>query len=438
MSKAECKHHSRNDLWVEAAALMVGGVAETDVLIVGGGVEGIATAYYLASEGTDVTVVERDRIGQACSWGNSGLIAVSQSKPLASLDALREGLRWILDPGGPVVIRPRLDARFSMWMARFVAECLRDRTGPTRALYEFSTFSADLHRELAVHLKTDYGYREAGWLHVFKSQQALARSIKAAADLQKVGVRSAVLDQVGVKKLEPTLSDDVIGGIYFLEDSQVQPYAFVESLALHAQQMGAHVITGTGVEAFNVSGRRVNGAITAAGEIKCKWIVIAAGAWTKAVGARLGLHLPIEPAKGYSLTFASDRRVSLPIMLAEPHVTVTSHGSSSRVTSGLELVGFNSSRSEKRFSRMLAAPREYLVGFEAKPGTEWVGFRPQTPDDLPIIGPAPRWDNVIIASGHGTLGITLAPATGRVIADLLLGSPQQIDTSRFLPSRFRF
>ena len=413
------------------------GLASTsDVLIVGGGAEGIATAYYLASEGIDVTVVERDRIGQGCSWGNAGLIAVSQSKPLASLDALGEGMRWILKSGGPVVIRPRLDGRFLVWMARFVAECLHDRGRPTHALHELNAFSADLHRQLATQLKSDYGYRQAGWLHVFKSHQALERSIERANDLGEVGVLSVVLDSKGAKRLEPTLSDHVIGGIHFPDDSQLQPYSFVEALATRAQELGAHIVTGTNVEGFKFGARRITSAITSAGEIKCKWLVLAAGAWTQPLSAKLNLRVPIEPAKGYSVTFSSDRRVSLPIMLAEPHIVITSQGGKSRVTSGLELVGFNASINDKRLSSMLATPRDYLVGFDATPGTEWAGFRPLTPDDLPIIGRFARWDNVMIASGHGTLGITLAPATGRVIADLILGSPERIHMSPFLPSRF--
>jgi D-amino-acid dehydrogenase len=412
-------------------------IVDTDVLIVGGGAIGIATAYYLASHGLGVTVVEQGTVGAACSWGNAGLIAASQITPLASPRALLQAMEGVFDRSGPVVIRPRLDPGFLRWSTRFLSQCFQNSSRSRRALNALAVLSSDLHKQLAAEIPVDYGYSQLGWLHVFRTESGLKHEMRSAAALSDFGIRSVVLDRTQVQSVEPIVSDGVVGGIHFTDDAHLQPGPFVETLAERARLKGAAIVTGTTVRGFRSEGSRVSAVLTSQGPISCKWLVLAAGAWTRPLGRRLGMNIPIEPAKGHSITFTPDRQLTVPVMLSELHISISPQGADARVTSGLEFAGFSTALSERRLARMLKEPARYIDGLGAKPGTRWVGFRPLTPDDLPIIGPVRRFANVLIGSGHGTLGITLAPGTARIICDQILGSASPIDSRPFMPSRFR-
>ena len=410
---------------------------DTDVLIVGGGVIGIATANTLASQGLGVAVVEQGSVGAACSWGNAGLIAASQVTPLASPRALLQGMEGMFDRSGPVVIRPRLDPGFLRWTTRFLSQCFRNPSRSRRALNALAALSSDLHKQLAAEIPVDYGYSQSGWLHVFRTESALKHAVRRAADLSDLGIRSVVLDRTQVQSVEPMVSDGVVGGIHFTDDAHLQPGSFVEALAERARSNGVAIITGTTVRGFRVEGSWVSTVLTTLGEMSFRWLVLAAGAWTRPLGRRLDMNLPIEPAKGHSISFTPDRQLTVPVMLSELHISISPQGAGARVTSGLEFAGFNTAWSERRLDHMLTAPANYLDGLGAKRGIRWLGFRPLTPDDLPIIGPVRRYTNVLIGSGHGTLGITLATGTARILCDQILGSASSIDSRPFMPSRFR-
>ena len=410
--------------------------ADSDVLIVGGGAIGIATAYFLAGHGLAVTVVEQRSVGAACSWGNAGLIAASQITPIASPRALLQGIEGMFDRSGPVVIRSRLDPGFLRWSTRFLRQCARSPARSKGALNALAVLSGALHKQLAAEIRVDYGYRQSGWLHVFRTERALQHEARRAADLSDFGIRSVVLDRAQVQRVEPMVNDGVAGGIHFTDDANLQPGPFVQALAERAKARGAAILTGATVRDFRTEGSRVSAALTSRGEMSFNWLVLAAGAWTRPLGRRLDMNIPIEPAKGHSITFVPDRQLTVPVMLSELHISISPLGADARVTSGIEFAGFNTAVSERRLQRMLNEPASYLDGFGAKSGTRWVGFRPLTPDDLPIIGPVRRFANVLIGSGHGTLGITQATGTARLICDRILGSASPIDSRPFMPSRF--
>jgi D-amino-acid dehydrogenase len=239
-----------------------------------------------------------------------------------------------------------------------------------------------------------------------------------------------------VRALEPALTENVVGGIHYLDDRHLRPDAFVHCMADRARDLGARIFEGTPVDGFRVSGSRVTAVETAGGELSCKWLVVAAGVWSRILGRRLGLVLPIEAARGHSVTFRSEKMIGLPLKLREPNVTFSPMGRSVRASAGFDLVGLDASIGERRLDELVGVADDYLDGLGAKRDNSWVGFRPMTPDDLPIIGRVGAWENVLACVGHGTLGITLAPGTGRLISNEIVGAPQPFDVRPFRADRF--
>ena len=410
---------------------------KADVAVIGGGAVGVGVGYYLAHRGNQVVVAERDTPGHACSYGNSGIIAVSHCMPLATRKSLYEGLRWLIDPNGPVAIKPRLDRDFARWLGAFVGAAWRDEAKSKRALYELGIKSLTLHRELAAISTKPYGFADSGWLQVYRSNLGLRRATQYAQFKARVGVRSEVLSRHQAAQHEPTITDEIVGGINYLDDAHVNPFEFVQALAFMAEQSGARIISGTPVIGFTASGDEVDAVITPDGPIKARQFVIAAGAWSGGIARMLGIRLPVQPAKGHSITFQATRIPQVPVMLGEKDISITPEGDRVRITTGLELAGFDPSLSARRLSAAETATKGYLDGMEPTgPKESWIGYRPMTPDDLPVIGRSQRWKNLWFATGHGTLGITLGPVTGWLMAELMDGHSPDLNMQAFSPARF--
>lgn len=410
---------------------------DTDVLIVGGGAVGIATAYALARNKVDVTVVDSSRIGEKSSFGNAGIVAISKSLPMASRSSLKEGILSLTNHESSVIVKPRRDREFLGWMRQFVLSSLRDRPSSRAALYRLNLLSGAVHQEIAVDIAKDYGYEEKGWLHVYREERLLSRDLRQAnTAYRKLGVRFEALDSGTVQALEPALGDAIVGGIHYPDDRHLRPDVFVHCMADRARDLGARILEETPADGFRVSGRRVTAVETAAGELSCKWLVVAAGVWSRGLGRRLGVVIPIEPARGHSVTFKPDTMIGLPLKLREPNVTLSPMGPGVRASAGFELVGLDASIGERGLDEMIAVADDYLDGLGAKRENPWVGFRPMTPDDLPIIGRVGAWENVLACVGHGTLGITLSPGTGRLISNEILGMPQPFDMRPVRADRF--
>jgi D-amino-acid dehydrogenase len=421
-----------------------------DVAIIGGGAVGVATAHALASSGARVVLLERGELGRGCSYGNAGMVTPGHSLPLATPRALRQGLRWLLSGKGPFSVRLRADLALARWLLRYVGAC---RAAVMRvtipALHNLAAASLARYQTLAGELPS-FHFERRGWLYVYRSPDALAAEVAEATELRASGARWEAVDAAGLRELCPLLSEQVVGGIYYPDEAHVQPYAAVCSLAQRAREHGADLREGTATLSLPMTGGRVT-AVRAAGEsLNVGWCVLAAGAETPrllrqlASGADgrallgLGRRLPIQPAKGHSLTWPKPGNApDLPLMLGEPHVIATPMGPNLRMTTGLDLVGFKPGLDPRRVHAIRAAAGDYLPGVEFTDEPEaWHGYRPLTPDSRPIIGPVQSIPNLILAVGHGQLGITLAPITGALVAALIRGEPAPVDPAPFLPARF--
>ncbi len=415
--------------------------AQVDVAIVGGGIIGVSAAYYLAAEGRSVALLEREDI---CALGgathsNAGLITPSDVYPLASPGALGKGLRWMLDSSSPFYIAPQARPRLARWLWMFARASARERSEKAipvqRALLRRS---ADLWAELAALPGVEFGYEQRGWLWTYRDRSSWEAGAADAAEAGRYGALSQIWDTERVHTAVPGLAPGVFGGIFYPEDAHCDPRRAVEELARLAAAEGAELHPHTEVLDLETSGHRVTRLITTRGEIEADTVVLAAGSWSPALGRRLRLDLPIEPAKGYGVTV---RRPSdlpeLPCYEVASSVAITPMGDRLRLAGTLELGGLDMRVRWNRVAAIRRGAGEALAGAaQLAPVELWRGLRPCTPDGLPVIARSPRHDNLIVAAGHCMLGLGLGPVTGRLVAQLVNGAEPEIDLTPLRIERF--
>ncbi len=409
------------------------------VLVIGGGVIGVCSAYYLAKGGCTVTLIDKADICAGSSYGNAGLIVPSHSVPLAAPGVLWQGLKWMLDPESPFYIKPRLDRDLLAWLWRFRGACRESHVArAVPVLRELHYASLALYRELATLDGAAGGFAQRGVLGVFRTAKGYEAGLHEARALEDHGLPSKPLDGAAARALEPSLSADVVGAVLFPDDAHLIPAAFVTELGRAAAALGVRVRPGTEVLALETAGRRVRRVETTRGAIEADQVVLAAGSWSPGLARTLGLSLPIQPAKGYSLTFERPPHgPALPLLLGEARFAVTPMGETLRFAGTLELAGLDFSINRRRVAAIARGAGGYLRGVDGLRLLEiWRGLRPCTPDGLPVIGRPARFENLILATGHAMIGVSLGPVTGKLVAQLAAGAPPLCDLRPVSPDRF--
>lgn len=415
---------------------------KVDVLIIGGGVIGVCAAYYLAERGRQVALVEQGEIASGSSYANAGLIVPSHCTPLPAPGALSSGLKWMLDPESPFYIRPRLDLDLVRWLLKF-ASCCADahfrRALPV--LRDLSCASLALYDQLAAP-GFDFGYKHKGLLLVYKTRQGLKHAADEALLLAETGVEWQSLDPNEVCAIEPAVQPGMAGGLYFPADAHLNPAEFVQGLARSAESRGVRIQANTEVIGIEAAGRRIEAVKTTNGDFQPFEVVAAAGAWSPHLARSLKLNIPIQPAKGYSITVKlPTSSPGVPMILGESRVAVTpmesAYGPALRFAGTLELAGMDLSINLRRVNAIRRAARSYLAGIEELERIEvWRGLRPCTPDGLPIIGRPASFDNLTLAAGHAMLGMTLGPITGKLVSQIVCGEKPDMDVTPLRAERF--
>ena len=416
-------------------------VHKTEILVIGGGAVGICCAYYLSAQGKSVAVVEKNDICSGSSYGNAGLLVPSYSIPLAAPGAITQGLKWMFKPQSPFYIKPRLDRELLEWLWKFRGACTRQHVRrSTPVLRELNLASLNLFEALAAGEGLDFGLKRRGIVELFNTDKALKAGIEDVHLLRECGIEGRILGAGDLMEFTAGLRTHALGGIYFPRDAHLIPDRFVHQLARRVEEKGVNLFTATEVLAFETSGRRVKSIQTTRGTIAAEEVVLTAGCWSADIARRLRFKIHMTPAKGYSITY---RRPSecpdVPFNLAEARTVLTPMDNMLRFAGTLELAGFDLSINLPRVQAILKAVSAYLpdINPDALELIEiWRGLRPCSPDGLPYIGRLPRYDNVIIATGHGMLGISLAPVTGKLVSQIAANEIPPIDMAALSVERF--
>ena len=412
---------------------------KTDVIVIGGGVIGVSAAYYLARQGIDVTLIEQGDIAAGSSWGNAGLICPNHSEPIPGPGVLGQGLKWLLDAESPFYIKPRLDPALIRWLWRFRNYCNEDALNrAVPLLRDMQRASLQLYHAILDDEKIDCDFETSGGILAFRTQTGFEQGVHHAESMQRHGLRSKIITSDAVHSLEPALHPAIVGAVQHLEDAFISPHSFVFGLADAARKHGAALLTDTKLLGFATSNGKITAVWTNKGDFQPQQVVLAAGAWSTDLVRKLGLHLPMQPAKGYSITISQPQiSPKLYVIFAERNAVATPMGSTLRFAGTLELAGMSRAINQRRVNAIRKAARDYLnLPDDWGEETVWAGLRPVPPDGLPYIGRSQQVKNLTIATGHAMLGLSMGPITGKLTADIVLSTHPQLPLAAFDVNRF--
>ena len=404
-----------------------------DVAVIGGGVVGVASAAFLAERGARVVLLERGEICSGASYGNAGWISPSHGTPLPSPGVVRQALRWLLDADSPFYVKPRFDLELALWLLEFLRASSAARARSTlRANRELILASLALYEKLAAEPGSDFGFARRGLVVACESPDGMEHARAELDALAELGGGGRELGNAELRALVPQLSPELRGGIYFPADAHLDPERLVQALARRAAANGAALWTRQEVLELELRGRRIERIVATRGEHHL------GGAWSPQLGAQLGLRLPVQAAKGYSVTVRRPADFGEhPVLLSEAKVALTPLGDALRFAGTLELAGLDLRVNARRVAAILRAVERFLPGLAAGPRIEtWRGLRPLTPDDRPIIGRPRAFENLVVATGHGMSGISQAPMTAQLVAEICRGEAPGLPLGPFSPDRF--
>ena len=412
---------------------------DADVLILGGGVIGLACAYYLLASGRQVTILDQGAVGCGSSHGNCGTLTPSHAMPLAMPGVINTALRWLLRRDAPLRIKPRFDPALVRWLLAFRKRCnWQDFSDVTAHKAPLLLRSCKLIADLVEAEKLDCEFRAQGTLHVYRSANALADSSWYLRTLREVGVAVDSLDGDRIEAMEPALKPGVAGGYFNPGDAHLRPDRYVAELSRVVRERGGQIHERTRIESIDVKAGRISRVRTREGIYSAREVVFALGAWSPEIARPLGLRLPIQPGKGYSITYSRPAMCPrIPLTLKEASVCVTAWDSGYRLGSTMEFAGYDSSLNRTRLDALRRSAAVYLHEPEgAQMHEEWYGWRPMTADDLPILGRVPGIANLCLATGHGMLGVTLSAITGLLVSEVLAGGSTSLDLAPYSIARF--
>ena len=412
------------------------------ILIIGAGVIGLSGAYYAARRGHRVTVIDRGpAAAEGCSFGNAGMIVPSHFVPLAAPGAVSTALKWMWNPESPLYIKPRLDLDLFSWGWKFMraanarhvaraAPLLRDLSFASRACFE----------ELAALPDNDFGLVKQGLLMLCKTQHALDEEAQFAARANQLGVPAEVHDAAQTAKLDPGVRMDIAGSVYFPKDCHLSPNRFMAGLRRQLDALGATFCYDTDVTRIKHDASRLASVHTTRGEFTADEFLLCGGSWSPVLARDLGLKLPMQAGKGYSLTLPRPRQLPrLCAIFSEARVAITPMGDTLRFGGTMEIAGLNEDINPVRVRGIIKSVPRYYPDFQPADfdGLQpWRGLRPCSPDGLPYLGRTARFANLTLATGHAMMGLSLGPITGHLVAQILSGEKPEFDLALLDPDRY--
>jgi D-amino-acid dehydrogenase len=412
------------------------------VLIIGAGAIGLSCALHCARKGHRVTVIERGGAQRdGCSFGNAGMIVPSHFVPLAAPGMVMLGLKWMWNPESPFYIKPRLDGELFDWALKFwraanaehvrrSAPLLRDLSFASRALFE----------EFADQPENDIGLTTRGLLMLCKTQHTLDDEAKFAAQANSLGVPAEVLNAAQVARLDPGVTMDVAGAVCFPKDAHFTPDRYMAVLQSQAEKLGVVFKWNTEVTGLETRDGKIVSVRTVREEFSADEIILCGGSWSPLLARELGLKIPIQSGKGYSLTLTQPRELpQLCSIFTEARMAITPMGTSLRFGGTMEISGLSEDINPVRVRGIIKSVPQYFPKFTPEDFTgiqPWRGLRPCSPDGLPYLGRTAKFSNLILATGHAMMGLSLSPITGQIVSELVSGEKPQFDLRLLAPDRY--
>lgn len=410
------------------------------IIIVGGGIIGLSSAFYLNEAGHDVIVIDKNQGQAGCSFGNAGMIVPSHFIPLASPGMIAKGIRWMFDAESPFYVKPKLDLTLLKWGWNFYKHAnKRHVQAAIHPLKEIHLLSRALYKQWSSQLPFGFGFQERGLLMLYQTSAMEKEEIEAAHLANDIGIEAKVLSNADVQSLESYVKVNVRGGVYYPGDAHLTPQDLVTQLKNLLVQKGVKFIDEEAKQ-FEIKNSTISKVITAQNSYEASEVILAAGIWSANLARQLKLALPMQAGKGYSFTLNNvEKNTRIPSIFLEARVAVTPMGNSLRFGGTMEIAGINSNVNMNRVNGIVKSISQYYPEMKVSVPSKkevWFGLRPCPPDGMPYIGRSDMFSNLIIATGHSMMGLSLGPATGKLVHELIDNESTSINIDAFNPNRF--
>lgn len=410
-------------------------------VIIGGGIIGLSSAYYLNRSGWDVTVIDQTDLSDSCSYGNLGMIVPSHFVPLAAPGILSQGLRWMLDNKSPFYIRPSLDPALISWGLKFMRSATKAKVEYAAAyLRDINLYSRSLYEELSNEPGFSFSLEKKGILMYYKTEAVGDEEVHLAEKAKSMGLDVEALNKEQVQELEPATELDILGAVHYRCDAHLYPNQLIKNLLEALPGKGVRILDKTSVQSFGRTGKKITSVQTGKEQIDADLFVFANGSWLPQLAKQAGIHISLMPGKGYTVTYDEPQyKLNVPAILCEARVAITPMNGKMRYGGTMEINKINDDINMNRVEGIINSVSKYFPSMQLSMPQKkdvWYGLRPCSPDGLPYIGPTRKLDNVLIAGGHAMMGLSLGPATGSIIADLANGRKPGVKIEAFSPDRF--
>ncbi|MEM6964957.1 MAG: FAD-dependent oxidoreductase [Bacteroidota bacterium] len=412
------------------------------VIVIGGGVVGLCSAYFLREAGHEVLLLEKGKLKDGASFGNAGYICPSHAVPLAQPGMIAKGIRWMFNPESPFYIQPKLDRDLISWGWKFYKHSTEQHVNKTKTvLRDLGWLSKKLYQEFSKKKDFEFAFEEKGLISLHQTPKGAQAQKHEAELLNKIGIDVKELSADEVQAMDPQIKMNATGAIYFTGDAHLYPHLFMQCLRDDLNKNDrSEIHFETEVQQLVFKNRKIKKAITSRGAFSADEYVICSGAWSPGLVKNLKINIPIQAAKGYNVTVKNPKvKPSHPYLLSEAKVAVTPMADDLRFAGTLEIAGINHRINPRRVQGILNAIPNFFPEFDLsdfKKAEPWAGLRPCSPDGMPYLGRLKYYDNLTVAAGHAMVGMSLGAGTGKIVAQIISDEqPEVMDTS-LNPDRF--
>jgi len=410
-------------------------------LVIGGGIIGLSSAYYLQQSGWDVTIIDKTDLSDNCSYGNLGMIVPSHFVPLAAPGMVAKGIKWMFNSRSPFYVKPSLNPDLISWGLKFVKSATQQHVDRSAVpLRDINLLSKTLYEELAAKPGFDFAMEKKGIMMYFKTEKVAEEEIHLAEKAKSMGLDVVALSKGEAQSLESEVELDILGAVHYRCDAHLYPNKLMPQLIAYLKTAGVKFQTNSAVEKIIAEGATIKKVVTKHGVYEGDVVVIAGGSWLSQLTKMADVFIPLMPGKGYSFTLQQpEKKLNIPAILCEARVAITPMNGYMRYGGTMEIAPVNNKINMKRVEGIVQSVPKYFPGIQLQMPEEkniWYGFRPCTPDGLPYLGYSKKIKNLIIAGGHAMSGLSLGPASGKLVAELANHQPTSVNMDVFDPERF--
>ncbi|MGV8815667.1 MAG: NAD(P)/FAD-dependent oxidoreductase [Gelidibacter sp.] len=410
-----------------------------EVIIIGGGIIGLCSAYYLHKEGHKVSIIDQSNLDAGASYVNAGFLSPSHFLPLAAPGVMKQGIKWMFNKSSPLYIKPRLDADFLKWTLAFNKSCTAKHVNKSIPIIrDITLLSQELYRSLKEDENFQFQYEKKGLLMLCQSEKMLEEEIKVADLARQIGLEASEISLEDLKQLQPNVSFNIMGATYFKCDSHMTPQEFMTDMKTYLKGSGVEFFTNEKVTDIELEKGNITSIKTNRKNYQADEFVLAAGSWSALLGKKLSLQLLLQAGKGYRMNTNQDTGISIPAILSEAKVAVTPMNGFTRFAGTMEIAGINHDINAARVDAIANAVTNYYPGIllnqEEKDNVQ-AGLRPVSPDGLPYIGRSKKCLNLTIATGHAMMGWGMGSATGKLVSEVISNKETSLNLAPFNPDR---